>query len=169
MHMATLKLPTTPLVARGWLALIPGITSAMTATSVPRIPEDSLPAWTSTGLLTVQTVGGSPDPEMPIAQPVVSVKCWAVNAKQDPQTGRVAVQAKIPWERSEELAELVRAGSYALQRDLTAKLVTIPVAGFEQAAVESAYMLTEPRQITDAMNRACHQFDLYLSWTRVPS
>lgn len=165
----TLKLPTTPLVARAWLALVPGITAAMTNTSLPRIPTDSLPAWVSTGFLTVQTVGGSPDVEMPIRAPVVSVKCWAVNARQDPETGVVSVSAKPPWERSEELAEAVFAAYVPMQRDPATKLVTMPKAGFAQACVESAYPLTEPRQIPDAMNRACHQFDLYLSWTRVPS
>lgn len=160
----TLKLPATPLVARAWLALVPGITAAMTGTSVPRIPTDSLPAWASTGFLTVQTVGGSPDPEMPLAAPVVSVKCWAVNARQDPETKKVAVSAKPPWERSDELAEMVRQASYAMQRDPSAKLVTMPKTGFAQAAIESAYLLTEPRQVPDSMNRACHQFDLYLSW-----
>lgn len=158
-----LKLPTSPLVARAWLAQIPGIAAAMTATSVPRIEKDSLPAWVATGLLTVQVVGGSPDAEMPIAQPVVSVKCWAVNATQDPQTGRVAVQAKIPWDRSEQLAEMVRAASYPMQRDLTKKLVTLPVNGYYKATVQSAYMLTEPRPLPDP-TRACHQFDLQLFW-----
>lgn len=162
--MSTLKLPTSPLVARAWLAQIPGITAAMTATSVPRVGTDSLPAWVATGLLTVQVVGGSPDPEMPIAQPVVSVKCWAVNATQDPQTGRVAIQNKVPWDRSENLAELVRQASYPAQRDLATKLVTLPVTGYYQATVQSAYMLTEPRPIQDPTRYACHQFDLQLVW-----
>ena len=115
--MSAFKLPTSPLVARAWLAQIPGITAAMTATSVPRITKDTLPAWVATGLLTVQVVGGSPDIEMPIAQPVLSVKCWAVNASQDPQTGQSIVQNKVPWTRSEELAEMVRQASYGMQRD----------------------------------------------------
>lgn len=162
--MSAFKLPTSPLVARAWLAQIPGITAAMTATSVPRITKDTLPAWVATGLLTVQVVGGSPDIEMPIAQPVLSVKCWAVNASQDPQTGQSIVQNKVPWTRSEELAEMVRQASYGMQRDASAKLVTLPVAGYYQAAVNSAYLLTEPRPLQDPTKYACHQFDLQLFW-----
>lgn len=162
-----LKLPTSPLVARAWLAQIAGITAAMTGTSLPRIPTDSLPGWVSTGFLTVQTVGGSPDVEMAIAQPVVSVKCWAVNASQDPDTGQVIVQAKVPWARSEQLAEIVRQASYPMQRQASSKLVTLPVSGYYQAAVNSAYMLTEPRPIQDPTKYACHQFDLQLHWSAV--
>lgn len=136
----------------------------MTGTSLPRIPTDSLPAWVRTGFVTVQVVGGSPDTEMAIAQPVVSVKCWAVNASQDERTGQVIVQAKVPWARSEQLAEMVRAASYPMQSDPSSKLVTLPVAGYYQAAVNSAYMLTEPRPIQDPTKYACHQFDLQLHW-----
>jgi hypothetical protein len=162
--VSVFKLPTSPLVARAWLAQVPGITAAMTATSVPRVGKDSLPAWVATGLLTVQVVGGSPDAEMAIAQPVVSVKCWAVNASQDAQTGQVVVQNKPPWGRSEQLAELVRAASYPMQRDGSKKLVTLPVAGYYQATVQSAYMLTEPRPLQDPSKYACHQFDLQMFW-----
>jgi hypothetical protein len=158
-----LKLPTSPLVARAWLALALQQDAAMTGTSLPRIPTDSLPAWVTTGFLTVQVVGGSPDAEMRIAQPVVSVKCWAVNAAQDAQTGQVIVQNKVPWGRSEQLAETVRAASYPMQRDSTKKLVTLPVAGYSQATVNSAYMLTEPRPLPHP-TYACHQFDLQLFW-----
>lgn len=166
--MSTLKLPTSPLVARAWLALVPGITAAMTGTTLPRIPTDSLPAWAATGFLTVQVVGGSPDAEMALAQPVVSVKCWAVNATQDPDSGKVAVQARVPWARSEALAEAVRQASYPMQRDPASRLVSLPVAGYQKASVNSAYLLSEIRPLQDPTRYACHQFDLQLAWTAVP-
>jgi hypothetical protein len=159
------KNPTSPLVARAWLALVPGITTAMTGTSLPRIGATSLPPWVTTGFLTVQVVGGSPHLEMLIAQPVISVKCWAVNATQpDPPDGPVAVQAKVPWNRSEELAESVRQASYPMQRDPATRLVTLPVAGYCQATVTGAQLLSEPRPIQDPTGYACHQFDLQLTW-----
>ncbi len=167
--MSALKLPTSPLVARAWLALVPGITVAMTGPSVPRIPKDALPAWVATGFLSVQTVGGSPDPEMPVGNPVISVKCWAANVKQDPATKATSIEAKIPWSASEELAETVIQASYAMARDGSTKLVTLPVGGYRQAIVHEAYPLTHPRQIPDSMNRACHQFDLQLVWSAVLS
>jgi hypothetical protein len=166
--MSALKLPTSPLVARAWLALIPGITANMTATSLPRVEKDYLPAWVSTGLITVMVAGGSPDVEMPIDQPVISVKCWAVNAKQPDGPGTpVEIQNKPPWTRSEELAELIKRTSYAIQRDPASRLVTLPVAGYQQASVSSAYPLTHPRPLTDRTGYACHQFDLQMFWTAV--
>jgi hypothetical protein len=159
-----LKTPTNPLVARAWLGLVPGITTAMTGTTLPRIGDTSLPAWTSTGFLTVQTVGGSPSIDTLLAQPVISVKCWAVNASQPNAGQQVAVSQKVPWYRSEALAEAVRVAADPIRRDLTKKLVTIPVSGYATATVMSAYMLTEPRPLQDATGYACHQFDLQLNW-----
>jgi hypothetical protein len=160
----SLKHPTSPLVARAWLALIPGITAAMTGTSLPRIPTNTLPNWCATGFLTVQTVGGSPDIETLRAQPVVSVKCWAVNATQPTAGGPVAVQAKIPWARSEQLAETVRHASYPMQRAFAQRLLSMPVAGYAQASVLSAWLLTEPRPLQDISGYACHQIDISLTW-----
>lgn len=141
----------------------------MTGTTLPRIRDTSLPAWTSTGFLTVATVGGSPAIETLQAQPVISVKCWAVNASQPGSGEQVAVAAKVPWYRSEELAEYVRVAADAMRRDPTKILVTLPVAGYEQAVVQSAYMLSEPRPLQDATGYACHQFDLQLVWIPVIS
>ena len=38
------------------------------------------------------------------------------------------------------------------------------MAGYYQAAVNSAYLLTEPRPLQDPTKYACHQFDLQLFW-----
>ncbi len=167
--MSALKNPTNPLVARAWLALVPGITADMTGTTLPRIGGNSLPAWAATGFLTVQTIGGSPSLDTLQAQPVVSVKCWAVNAKQPGTDTAVAVANKVPWSRSEELAETVRHASYPMQRQGAQRLVTIPVAGYSQACVLSAYMVSEIRPIQDATGYACHQFDLQINWVPVVS
>lgn len=161
-----LKHPTNPLVARGWLSLIDGITPQMTGTTLPRLGTDSLPGWAQTGFYTVQTVGGSPSIDTLIAQPVVSVKCWAVNASQPGAGTTVAVSQRVPWGRSEELAEAVRHAAPVMARQGT-QLVTIPVAGYEQAVVESAYLVSEIRPIQDPTGYACHQFDLLVNWKPV--
>jgi hypothetical protein len=163
----TLKHPTNPLVTRAWLALVPGITADMTGTTLPRISGSSLPAWVSTGFLTVQTVGGSPSIDTLQASPVVSVKCWAVNATQPGTGAEVALSQRVPWGRSEELAEAVRHAADALRRDPTKKLVTLPVAGYEQAVVDSAELVSEIRPLQDPTGYACHQFDLHISWIPV--
>lgn len=164
--MSALKNPTSPLVARAWLALVDGITAEMTGTTLPPIRDNSLPAWTGTGFLSVMTVGGSPDPDTLMAQPVVSVKCWAVNASQPGSGTNVAVQNKIPWARSEQLAEYVRHAIQPLAH-AGAHLVTLPVAGYSQATVLAAQMVSEIRPLQDPSGYACHQFDLLLNWVPV--
>lgn len=163
----TLKNPTNPLVARAWLALVDGITADMTGTTLPRINDKSLPAWASTGFLSVMTVGGSPINDSVVAQPVVSVKCWAVNATQPGGPGTpVQVSERVPWGRSEELAEAVRHAIPGLAHSGT-HLVTIPVSGYAAAVVKSAQMVSEIRPLQDATGYACHQFDLLLRWSPV--
>ena len=166
--MSALKNPTNPLVARAWLALVDGITAEMTGTTLPRIGPTSLPAWASTGFLSVMTVGGSPNIDTLEAQPAVSVKCWAVNAEQPGTGANVTVSNKIPWGRSEELAESVRHAIPVLARQ-GQQLVSMPVAGYGQATVLSAYMLSEIRPLQDPTGYACHQFDLQLNWVPVIS
>lgn len=166
--MSTPLLPTNALVARAWLALIPGITAAMVGSTLPRIPANTLPAWPGTGFLTVQTIGGTPSPDSIQAEPVVSVKCWAATASQASAGAPVIVSDKPPWGRSEQLAELVRTNAYALQRGTAQGLVSMPVSGYGQACVLSAYLVSEIIPIPgDIAGYACHQFNLALAWNPV--
>lgn len=162
----TLLLPNSELVARAWLATIPGITGAMVGTLLPRISESVLPGWAATGFLTVAVVGGSPHAYVPLAQPAVSVNCWAVAATQALPGGPVTVSNKPPWGKANQLAELVRQAVDPLQRGLSAKQVSMPVPGYGRAAVRSALMLTEPRRLpSDVAAYARFQFELLLHWS----
>src|SRR5207248_7092389 len=59
--VSTLLLPDSELVASGWLAAIPGWSSAMVGTTLPRLgPNGPLPDWATTGFVTVVVVGGTP-------------------------------------------------------------------------------------------------------------
>lgn len=163
--MTTLLLPNSELVACGWLAQISGWTTAMVGTTLPRIgPTGPMPAWVSTGFVTVGVVGGTPGSHVPLAEPALSVNCWAVNASCAGHGQPINVQQKPPWDKANLLAEQIRHAVYVLDRGV-GRAVTLPVAGYAGAAVMSALMLTEPRRVpADLAGYARYQFDLQLDW-----
>jgi hypothetical protein len=163
----TLLLPNSELVALGWLALVPGFTTAMLGMTLPRIPgSGTLPAWIASGFVQVPfVVGGSPDPYSTQARPVVQVSCWAANAKQDVPGGPIATSNKPPWGKANQLAEQIRAAAQSLMFSGTPRNVAMPMPGYAHANVQSAWLLTEPRRIPSDMAGYAHfSFDLQLTW-----
>jgi hypothetical protein len=160
----TLTLPNSELVACAWIATVPGFTSAMVGTTLPSI-QKTLPAWVSTGFITVMVVGGTPGAYMPQAAPVVQVDCWAVNATQVGVGGPINVATKPPWGTANGLAEQIRAASYGLNKSAGGRRLAMPVAGYAHAAVQSAQLMSEPRRLpADPASYARYQFDLQLFW-----
>lgn len=143
--------PTTDLVAVAWLKGVAGVPSGSVATTVPS--DNS--TWAASGFVQVTTVGGSPEPHMPLRVPVVSVDCWAVN----PDSGRP------PWGKASTLAELVRDGTLAAD---VGRTVALPVGGLS-ARVLSVYALGEARRILDDdASYARYSLDISLAWVAVP-
>ena len=163
--MTTLLLPDSELVAQGWLAAIPGWSSAMVGTTLPRLgPVGPLPAWVSTGFVTVAVVGGTPASHVPQAQPVLSISCYAVNAKCAGPDQPISTSTKPPWGRASQLAEQIRAAAYVLDKG-AGRAVSMPVPGYAHAAAQSALLLSEPRRVpADIASYARYQFDLQLTW-----
>lgn len=158
--MTTPALPLYPsdeLVCAAWIATIPGFTTAMTGTVLPPDADDAgNPApWLQTGFVTVATVGGTPDPLLPVHRPVMEVKCWAA----------VPGSNKPPWMMAAALASAIQRAAwdrYTIARPLTPVLngVTYPLA-----VVQSAYMAQSFRRIyDDAADYACFQADMGLQW-----
>lgn len=165
--MTLLLLPNSELVAAAWLAAVPGFTTAMVGTTLPRMPASGpLPAWIGTGFVTVgPVVGGTPGTNMPLAEPVVSVNCWAVNAtKTDGSGASINVSTKPPWGRAAQLAEQIRAAVYTLDKG-AGRQVVMPVPGYARATVNGAQLLSEPRRMpSDPASYARFQFELQLFW-----
>jgi hypothetical protein len=164
--VSTLLLPNSELVAAGWLAEIPGWSSAMVGTTLPRIPSAGpLPTWVSAGFATVAVVGGTPASHSPQAEPVVSVNCWAVNATGDGTPGApINVSNKPPWGKAAQLCEQIRAAVYVLDKG-TGRAVSMPAPGYAHAAVTSAQLLTEPRRMpADIAGYARFQMEIQLVW-----
>lgn len=162
--MPTLLLPTSRLTAVGWLiAAVPGFTQAMVGTTLPTEPSK----WAATGFVRVgPVVGGTPDAELPVASPVMSVHLYGVNGTQAPG-GQWSWSSKPPWDRTAQLAERIRAATVAATWDggLT-RQIAMPVAGYAHAYVHGVSMLSEPREaLSDVASYAHHQFDLQINWT----
>lgn len=164
--MSTLKLPNSELVAAGWLASISGWSSAVVGTTLPRLASQGpLPSWATTGFATVAVVGGTPAALMPVAEPVISINCWAVNASvAGAPTGPINVSNKPPWGDAAQLAEQIRAAAYVLDKN-TARSVAMPVPGYAHATVMGAQLLIEPRRMpADIAGYARYQMDVRLTW-----
>lgn len=164
--MSTLLLPNSELVAAGWLAEIPGWSSAMVGTTLPRIGSTGpLPAWVTTGFATVAVVGGTPASHAPQAQPVLSINCWAVNATGTGAQGApINVSNKPPWGKAAQLCEQIRAAAYVLDKGM-GRAVAMPVPGYAPAAVLSALLLNEPRRLpSDIASYARYQMEIQLVW-----
>lgn len=144
--------PHTALVALAWLAGVAGLDDVPADTKTPT--DDA--ALTTTGVLTVTPVGGSPAVDTPLRRPVVQVDAWALA----PEAG------ERPWRRAGHLAELVVAGCYAAP-DVVARTVTLP-AGYLGARVLSVYPTTEPRRLDDPEDgMARYTVDLHVAWTAI--
>lgn len=148
--MSAVLRATTELVAVAWLSDLFDI--PMVATTLPKDQA----SWSTNGFVIVSTVGGSPDPYMPVRNPVVQIDCWAVNP----------TKANPPWGKANNLAETVQAAFYdtaATPRDLV-----LPT-GFPGARVLSAWTLTEARRVTDDQaSYARYSMTAQFTWIELP-
>jgi hypothetical protein len=151
--------PNSELVAVAWLAGVAGLLSSQVAT---KLPADTS-VWVEAGFVTVGggdgagggVIGGAPNRYMALRNPVVSVHCWAVKPGS----------ARPPWGQAARLAELVVAGTY--DETSMRRALTLP-DGYDQARVNEAYALTEPRRIPgDDASFAHYQLDLQLHWVAI--
>ncbi|WP_030917303.1 hypothetical protein [Streptomyces sp. NRRL B-24720] len=147
--MAVIPMANTELVAVAWLLSAAGIEPGQVATT---LPSDSA-AWAENGFVhVVGAVGGSPQVDYALREPVVQIDTYAVN----PGSG------KPPWGKAASLMELIAAAAYqgaGMQRALTL------LPGYPQARVMSAHFTSEPRRMPgDDSSYARYQADLALHW-----
>jgi hypothetical protein len=146
--MAALYLPHGELVAQAWLRGLAGVPTTGVGTTLPRDNE----TWAASGFVQIETVGGSPNIDVPIYQPVISVHCWANKANS----------SQPPWGKANQLAEQIRIGGYGGVDSLAPPARIVALApNFQNARVMAAYALTEPRRIpADDARFAHYQFDM---------
>lgn len=146
-----MRYATTEKVVTAWLATLPGITAAMVGMQLPAPDTSNNLSWAASGFITPYGLGGAPNIYVPVAKPVVGLKCWAV----DPDTGLP------PWNLADNLAETIRAGCFNNGGEL---FLNIPYSD-QNARLMSAYMLTEPRRsFGDTGDYACFDTEVQLHW-----
>jgi hypothetical protein len=145
-------LPTTRLVAIGWLQLVvPGIGVDK---RLPTVAD--YPALRTDGFLRIAGAGGDPDPYVPMRGPVIQVECWLA----PPATGE-----PVSWARAQQLAERVLNATYDgtfMRRriDLSA------VGNYAPARVHTVTALTEPDDVEEpGSDWARVDLDLLFQWT----
>jgi hypothetical protein len=143
--------PTNELVAVAWLGQrVPGFTPDMIGTSLPR----DVDKWLVDGFVQVTAIASTPDIDVPLRRPTLQVDLWATSPK---------TSAKIPWNRANRLAELLRVATET-GTQVHGRPVTLP-DGYNGARVQSVYLLTEPSRMPgDPSGYARYSLDLALDW-----
>jgi hypothetical protein len=147
-------LPTSELVAKFWLGSIPNLSPAMVSS---QLPADAS-TWAATGFITVAVVGGTPDIDLPVKNPVLQLDFYAV------QLG----SQKAPWSVSNVLAETVRNATLKRVGQKRVLQIVVGNATYPPAVVQSAYFMTEPRRkFGDPGNYASYTADMAMTWVTV--
>lgn len=144
-------IPTDELVARAWaIAAVPGMTAAKIVTTLP------VPPWTDNEIVQIVQVGGTPDPELPVFEPVYSFQCYATRDGS----------AKPPWGQANQLALKIWKVTFSWAYNNSPRvLLTMPVSGYGQAIVRTATAVSQPRRIpADPSQYAIYGVDVHLSW-----
>ena len=144
--------PSTELVAAAWLATLPGITSAMVASTLPKDHA----TWEATGFYVVTPAGGTPHPDIPIRRPLVQVDHYAT---------KVGSQRPPHAKASTGLEDVINAcwneGDRAV--DVATK------AGYYGARILAVTCAREPISLYgDEQSLAKRSTDLQFHWVELP-
>lgn len=121
--------PNNELVATAFLTSIVGDRVATT------LPKDNT-TWAASGFCTLDTVGGSPNIDLPLDEPVIGVQCWAVNTNSQ----------KPPWGKAAALAGMIKHACW--DHPNLPRTLVLP-NGYPLVQVKSAYLTGEPRRVPD--------------------
>ena len=147
--MAVTPKANSELVAVAWLSGATGIEAGQVATTLP----SDASTWETNGFVLVPgVVGGTPQLDYALREPVVQVETFAVNRNS----------GKPPWGKAAALFELLVEATYATaRREVT---VTLP-SGYPQAKVFTAHFMSEPRRMPgDDSSYARYVADLAIHW-----
>jgi len=149
-------IPNDELVMRAWLvAAVAGVTAAKVATTLP-----DYTSWTDNEFYQVMQVGGSPNLELPINEPVVSINCFAVRPGS----------TKPPWGHANQNAMKILNATYNRRPAAAASSLDfaalLGIAGYGNALVRVAYPASLPRRIdSDPSQFAVYNIDIGLNWS----
>lgn len=144
--------PTSELVVVTWLKGISALGNRVST----ELPTTDASSWAASGYTQVLGVGGAPSIDFALANPVVSLDCWAYA----PDSGRP------PWNKANQVAEIIRMGM--LDHANVGRPVVLPAA-YNNARVITCYPTIEPRRVRgDDAQYARYTMDAVFSWVEVP-
>lgn len=142
--------PSNEMVAVAWLKQSVPYLGNRVATE---LPSDNS-SWSASGFTTVATTGGTPNVEVPVNEPVMSIDNWGVSLNS----------GRPPWNLASVPAEEIKIA--AVDHGTIPKILTMP-AGYNQVRVFSVVPRTEPRRVPgDGAGYAHYQQDLEFRWVR---
>ena len=135
-------------VVEAWLKTIDSVPDSLVG---PTLPSDNS-TWGASGFYQVTTVGGTPNPDLGIKEPVVAISCWAA----------VAEGSHAPTNRAESYATDIRnAAMSARTMRLTIGATTVFLLGVNA--------VTEPLRVPDVRtNYARSDVQVQVWWEVLP-
>jgi hypothetical protein len=149
--------PTTELVAQGWLRL--AVPDAGVGDAVPAADDDpaAVQVMRDVGFIRTGAVGGSPNPYVPMRQPVISAECFVAPPTE--------ASRKVRWNRAAHLADRLVMATY--DPALMGVVIDLSAIGpYGKARVHTVVALSEPERVEDDEdNYARYDLDLEFLWT----
>jgi hypothetical protein len=153
--------PTSELVAVYWLKALTELHPDFISPILPGPdPESGNLSWGASAYVQVQAVGGTPDIDVPLRNPVLSIDTWATNVGKK----------RAPWGRANNAAEAIVNAVWDLDENsvLYRRPVNLPAA-YQDALVLNATAGEPARRPSDEANYAHYGFELTLNWVALPA
>lgn len=152
--MPVRPLPNSELVAIAFFQSLPGLTVDVVATQLPKEERD----WAANGAITVSVVGGHPDVDLAVRNPLVQADFWATKLNSN----------KPPWFMANALAE----AAWMATRNRNRGAIILPISAgpvvYPSARLLTAFFLSEPRRFyDDRADVARYTADIAMSWSPV--
>lgn len=150
-------LPNSELVGMAWLiAAVSRLTAAKVATTLPD------PPWPDGEFCQIMQVGGTPDRDNPIQDPVISVNCFATKEGS----------LKPPWGQAANLAMEIWQATFSIRyAPHPAVLASMPVpdpSAYGTALIRTVTAMATPRRVpSDPSQFAVYNLDLLIDWVPV--
>ena len=139
--------PTAELVAVHWLKTVGSLNPDLIATTVPARSDE----FERDGFIQVTAVGGAPDVDTFMQNPMIQLDFWAYNAHSQ----------KRPWGKANQLAMRVKKAVESSSRRLV-----LP-KGFHSALVRQVIIVSDPRRVPDDAGFARYTMDTLMAWTEL--
>jgi hypothetical protein len=134
-------------VVTQWIKSLPGVNPALVGPTLPRDPA----VWIGSAFWQVILVGGTPNPDLPLKEPVVEVSVWTAAADG----------VAAPYNRAESLCTDIRNAAY------NARSKHLSVAG-QDVFLLGLLPMSEPQRVPDVRtNYARVRAQVLAYWSEV--